>query len=275
MSDEHLGDMSRALLLGRDDKDVANGERAESNAPSDTPVLNARNRSRPCVDARRRVVARCIKIYPFERYLLAQHEKVHQTTRARPERAHMSKRPRDARPARRGRPDGHPLRLRRLLQRWGLHDLARGVSGRLRRRLAPVCLTDAHERACIRRGVPALCASRPYAEDVFAAVDGRDGVEWATTSSWSAFDERRGKVGHGERLGRRRDTRALQSRYDARAIVRGGVDVGETVKSADVPSRRHGCAGVAEEIAQGAGAGFFETTIGRSAWDDYWMTRRA
>ena len=37
MSDEHLGDMSRALLLGRDDKDVANGKRAESNAPSDTP----------------------------------------------------------------------------------------------------------------------------------------------------------------------------------------------------------------------------------------------
>lgn len=37
VSDERLGDMSRALLLGRDDKDVADGERAESNAPSDTP----------------------------------------------------------------------------------------------------------------------------------------------------------------------------------------------------------------------------------------------
>ena len=106
----------------------------------------------------------------------------------------MSKRPRDAPPRAVDDPTDTPLRLRRLLQRWGLHDLARGVSGRLRCRLAPVCLTDAHERACIRRGVPALCASRPYAEDVFAAVDGRDGVEWATTSSWSAFDERRGKV---------------------------------------------------------------------------------
>ena len=106
----------------------------------------------------------------------------------------MSKRPRDAPPRAVDDPSDTPLRLRRLLQRWGLHDLARGVSGRLRCRLAPVCLTDAHERACIRRGVPALCASRPYAEDVFAAVDGRDGVEWATTSSWSAFDERRGKV---------------------------------------------------------------------------------
>ena len=106
----------------------------------------------------------------------------------------MSKRPRDAPPPAVDDPTDTPLRLRRLLQRWGLHDLARGVSGRLRCRLAPVCLTDAHERACIRRGVPALCASRPYAEDVFAAVDGRDGVEWATTSSWSAFDERRGKV---------------------------------------------------------------------------------
>ena len=106
----------------------------------------------------------------------------------------MSKRPRDAPPRAVDDPTDTSLRLRRLLQRWGLHDLARGVSGRLRCRLAPVCLTDAHERACIRRGVPALCASRPYAEDVFAAVDGRDGVEWATTSSWSAFDERRGKV---------------------------------------------------------------------------------
>ena len=106
----------------------------------------------------------------------------------------MSKRPRDAPPRAVDDPTDTPLRHRRLLQRWGLHDLARGVSGRLRCRLAPVCLTDAHERACIRRGVPALCASRPYAEDVFAAVDGRDGVEWATTSSWSAFDERRGKV---------------------------------------------------------------------------------
>ena len=106
----------------------------------------------------------------------------------------MSKRPRDAPPRAVDDPTDTPFRLRRLLQRWGLHDLARGVSGRLRCRLAPVCLTDAHERACIRRGVPALCASRPYAEDVFAAVDGRDGVEWATTSSWSAFDERRGKV---------------------------------------------------------------------------------
>ena len=106
----------------------------------------------------------------------------------------MSKRPRDAPPRAVDDPTDTPLRLRRLLQRWGLHDLARGVSGRLRCRLAPVCLTDAHERACIRRGVPALCASRPYAEDVFAAVDGRDGVEWATTSLWSAFDERRGKV---------------------------------------------------------------------------------
>ena len=106
----------------------------------------------------------------------------------------MSKRPRDAPPRAVDDPTDTPLRLRRLLQRWGLHDLARGVSGRLRCRLAPVCLTDAHERACIRRGVPALCASRPYAEDVFAAVDGRDGVEWATMSSWSAFDERRGKV---------------------------------------------------------------------------------
>ena len=106
----------------------------------------------------------------------------------------MSKRSRDAPPRAVDDPTDTPLRLRRLLQRWGLHDLARGVSGRLRCRLAPVCLTDAHERACIRRGVPALCASRPYAEDVFAAVDGRDGVEWATTSSWSAFDERRGKV---------------------------------------------------------------------------------
>ena len=37
VSDERLGDMSRALLLGRDDKDVADGERAESNAASDTP----------------------------------------------------------------------------------------------------------------------------------------------------------------------------------------------------------------------------------------------
>ena len=37
VSDERLGDMSRALLLGRDDKDVADGERAESNAPSGTP----------------------------------------------------------------------------------------------------------------------------------------------------------------------------------------------------------------------------------------------
>ena len=106
----------------------------------------------------------------------------------------MSKRPRDAPPRAVDDPTDTPLRLRRLLQRWGLQDLARGVSGRLRCRLAPICLTDAHERACIRRGVPALCASRPYAEDVFAAVDGRDGVEWATTSSWSAFDERRGKV---------------------------------------------------------------------------------
>ena len=116
---------------------------------------------------------------------------------ARPPRAHMSKRPRDAPPPVIDDPTDVPLCLRDLLQRWGLHDLARGVSGRLRCRLAPVCRTDAHERARIRRGAPALCASRPYAEDVFAAVDGRDGVEWATTSTWSSFDEGRGKVAVG------------------------------------------------------------------------------
>ena len=83
--------------------------------------------------------------------------------------------------------------LRDALERWGLHDIAKGVSSRIKCKLAAVCSTDADERARIRAGVPALCASRDYAADVFAALEGRDAIEWATESAWSAFGER-GKV---------------------------------------------------------------------------------
>lgn len=86
-----------------------------------------------------------------------------------------------------------PICLKSALERWGLNEVGRGVSERLKCKLVPVCYNANDERKCIERGVPALCASEEYASDVFAELRGRDAIEWATTSDWSTFDER-GKV---------------------------------------------------------------------------------
>jgi hypothetical protein len=90
-------------------------------------------------------------------------------------------------------PSRETFTLRDLLCDFGLDDVASRVSSRLRCRLAPQCRTTESERACIRAGVPAVCSAEDYAGEVFNALDGADGVAWATTSSWSRFGER-GKV---------------------------------------------------------------------------------
>jgi hypothetical protein len=80
------------------------------------------------------------------------------------------------------------LNLKRALESWGLHDVARNVPVNVRCRLAPMCATVEAEREAILRAEPTLCASSAsYAEDVFAETSGRDALAWACESSWSRF----------------------------------------------------------------------------------------
>ena len=86
-----------------------------------------------------------------------------------------------------------PVSLKSLLERWNLGDVVNtaGVSARIRCRLVPVCRTNEDERARIARGEPVICASAEYASEVFDAIGkGRDGLAWATRSSFSNFDKK-------------------------------------------------------------------------------------
>ena len=90
-----------------------------------------------------------------------------------------------------------PVSLKSLLERWNLGDVVNtaGVSRRIKCRLVPVCRTKDDERARIARGEPVICASAEYASEVFDAIGtARDGLAWATRSSFSNFDAERGKV---------------------------------------------------------------------------------